>query len=119
MDGSFVRVQGQVFRRLLVIMLNRSIFQAVKNQMDQDEYIKNLAESLREMIGVAQECPDLSTIPGTTNVIDDIGRTCLNVASLIQEYTTSRFLSKRDLFLILSTLVYSWYSGKNLEIPDI
>ena len=36
---------------------------------------------------MAQECPDLKEIPGTTNVIEEMNRVCLSVASLIQEYT--------------------------------
>ena len=38
---------------------------------------------------MAQECPDLKKIPGTKNVIEEMNRVCLLVASLIQEYTDS------------------------------
>lgn len=46
-----------------------------------------MAESLRETLGIAKEYPDLKKIDGTTNVIDEIGRTSLKIASLIHEYT--------------------------------
>ena len=39
------------------------------------------------MLGIAQECPDLKKIAGTTDVIEEMNRVCLSVASLIQEYT--------------------------------
>ena len=39
------------------------------------------------MLGMAQECPDLKKIAGTTDVIEEMNRVCLSVASLIQEYT--------------------------------
>ena len=38
---------------------------------------------------MAQECPDLKKIAGTTNVIEEMSRVCLLVTSLIQEYTNS------------------------------
>jgi hypothetical protein len=53
-----------------------------------------LVESLREMLGIAKEYPDLLLIKGTTNVIEEIGRTSLRVASLIHEYTRQTFISK-------------------------
>jgi len=60
--------------------------------MLQDEAVLDLAESLREMVGVANESPDLPVINGTSNVIEEIGRTALQVASLIDEYTKLPFL---------------------------
>ena len=38
---------------------------------------------------MAQECPDLKKIAGTTNVIEEMSDVCLLVALLIQEYTDS------------------------------
>jgi hypothetical protein len=59
-----------------------------------DDSIRDLAESLREMLGVAKEYPDLLFIGGTTNVTEEIGRTSLKVTSLIYEYTRPSFISK-------------------------
>jgi hypothetical protein len=53
----------------------------------QDESIRELASTLREMLGTAYAIPDLPEIPNTTSVIDEIGRQSLQVASLIHEYT--------------------------------
>lgn len=40
---------------------------------------------------MAKEYPDLKKINGATNVIDEIGRTSLKIASLIHEYTRLSF----------------------------
>jgi hypothetical protein len=53
----------------------------------QDDSIRQLADTLREMLVTANMVPDLPVIPNTTNVIGDIGRQSLQVASLIHEYT--------------------------------
>jgi len=46
------------------------------------------------MLGAANEIVDLPVIPGTTNVIEEIGRQSLLVASLIHEYTKLPFTGK-------------------------
>jgi hypothetical protein len=75
----------------------------MQQQMLQDEAVLDLAESLREMVGVANECPDLPVISGTSNILEEIGRTALQVASLIDEYTKLPFLG--GLNAILSGLL--------------
>ena len=61
--------------------------QAVQETDLQDESIRDLASTLREMLGTANAIPDLPVIQNTTNVIEEIGRQSLQVASLIHEYT--------------------------------
>ncbi|KAG6905954.1 hypothetical protein DXG01_016698 [Tephrocybe rancida] len=61
--------------------------QAVQETDLQDESIRDLASTLREMLGTANAIPDLLVIQNTTNVIEKIGRQSLEVASLIHEYT--------------------------------
>ena len=51
---------------------------------------------------MAQECPDLKEIPGTTNVIEEMNHVCLSVASLIQEYTNSSTGEWKSAFLCVS-----------------
>jgi hypothetical protein len=46
------------------------------------------------MLGVAREFPGVLLIKDTTNVIEEIGRTSLKVASLIHEYTKPQFIGK-------------------------
>ena len=48
---------------------------------------------MREMVSVASACPDLRNVRGTANVIEDIGRASMQVASLIDEYTKSKHLA--------------------------
>ena len=49
--------------------------------------MRELAGTLREMLATANMIPDLPVIPNTTDVIVDISRHSLRVASLIHEYT--------------------------------
>jgi len=53
----------------------------------QDESIQELASTLREMLGIANAIPNLPVIQHTTNVIEEISRQSLQVASIIHEYT--------------------------------
>ena len=52
------------------------------------------------MLSVAKEHPNLLVVKGATNVIEEIGRTSLRVASLIHEYTDRNFTSQFDYSLI-------------------
>jgi len=61
--------------------------QVVQETSIQDESIRELASTLREMLGTANAIPDLPVIQNTTNVIEEISRQSLQVASLIHEYT--------------------------------
>jgi hypothetical protein len=62
--------------------------------MSQDDAVRDLAKSLYEMMGVAARCADLSRIDGTTDVVAEIGKVSLEVASLIDEYTRHSFVGK-------------------------
>ena len=53
----------------------------------QDDSIRKLANTLSEMLGTANDIPDLPVIPNTTDIIEEISRESLHVASLIHEYT--------------------------------
>ena len=63
----------------------------------QDGSIRELAGTLREMLATANMIPDLPVIPNTSDVIVDISRQSLRVASLIHEYTKLSLAG--DLFL--------------------
>jgi hypothetical protein len=67
--------------------------QAVQETDIQDESIRDLASILREMLGTANMIPNLPVIQNTTNVIEEISRQSLQVASLIHEYTKLSFAS--------------------------
>ena len=61
--------------------------QAIQETDIQDECIRELGGTLREMLATANEVPDLQVIQNTTNVLEQISRQSLEVASLIHEYT--------------------------------
>ena len=61
--------------------------QAVQETNVQDRSIRELADNLHEMLGTANAILDLAVIPNTTDVIKEISRQSLQVASLIHEYT--------------------------------
>jgi len=77
-----------------------SFNQAIRGQMLQDDDVRGLAESLREMVGIAAEHPDLPLICGTTNVIEEIGHLSLQIALLIDECVELSFIGQ--LLLLLS-----------------
>ena len=91
--SSLLGVRGQYF---VVVTLKECRLQwdpskAWKDQLLQDQSVQNLAESLREMVCAANECPDLSVIKGTEDVIEAIGRVSLEITSFIDEYARRTF----------------------------
>jgi len=62
--------------------------------MLQDDDVRGLIESLREMVGIAAEHSDLPLILGTTNVIEEIGHLSLQIALLIDECANSSFIGQ-------------------------
>ncbi|KIJ07256.1 hypothetical protein PAXINDRAFT_19552, partial [Paxillus involutus ATCC 200175] len=75
------------------VRLTESGWQAVQQQRLDDGDVRGLAESLRELVGVASDCP-VAEIEGTPDVISGIARLALEVASLIDEYTRSCFMMR-------------------------
>ena len=61
--------------------------QAIQERNIQDQSIQDLGGALREMLATANAVPNLAVIPNTANVIEEISRQSLEVASLIHEYT--------------------------------
>jgi len=73
--------------------------------MIQDDNVRILAESLREMVGVAAEYPDLLLIHGTTNIIEEIGRLSLQIALLVDECAKLCFIGQLSLLLLQQILI--------------
>ncbi|KAF8199449.1 ankyrin repeat-containing domain protein [Pholiota molesta] len=71
-----------------------SVYSAVSKTKDMDGVVEDVAESLRELLGVAKEYSGLPVIEGTTNVIEEVGRMSLKVMSLIDEYTRLFFIRR-------------------------
>ena len=70
--------------------LRWALSKAWKDELIQDLSVRNLAESLRELVCAANECSDIPVIKGTEDVIDAIGRVSLEIASFIDEYARLR-----------------------------
>jgi hypothetical protein len=66
----------------------------VKAQGILDGQIRDLSDTLKEMLFVAKAVPDLFVVEGTENVIDEIGKVAVEVATLISEYMESSLASK-------------------------
>ncbi|KAF8962153.1 hypothetical protein BDZ97DRAFT_2059804, partial [Flammula alnicola] len=63
------------------------IYEALQATDIQDDSIRELADTLREMLGAAHAAPDLPVIADTSNILEEISRQSLQIASLIDEYT--------------------------------
>ncbi|KAF8838503.1 hypothetical protein BDN67DRAFT_1070682 [Paxillus ammoniavirescens] len=70
-----------------------SVYTVVQQQQLNDRDVQGLAESLREVVGVASDCP-VAEIKGTPHVIESIVRLSLEVASLIDECTKGSFITR-------------------------
>jgi hypothetical protein len=95
-------IQGESRPEFGDIGLTGSAWQAVQEQRLNDDNVRGLAESLRELVGVASDCP-VTEIKGTPGVIESIERLVLEVASLIDEYTKSSFAGR----YCLSNAIYA------------
>ena len=71
----------------MIISINLLAEQAVQETDLQDDSIRELAGTLREMLATGNMIPGLPVIPNTSDVIVGISRQSLRVASLIHEYT--------------------------------
>ena len=71
--------------------------QVARDQVGQDDAVRDLLESLREMAGAASSFTDLPEIDGTVDVIQEIGRASLDAALIIREYTNFTIKGKGSL----------------------
>ncbi|KIJ13347.1 hypothetical protein PAXINDRAFT_13913 [Paxillus involutus ATCC 200175] len=102
-SGQYIVPLGQALRLMIKLIDNvaeahpfltvgwtllSSVYTAVQQQRLDDRDVQGLAESLRELVGVAGDCL-VAEIKGTPDVIQSIARLAFEVASLIDEYTKS------------------------------
>jgi hypothetical protein len=66
--------------------------QALKQQLEQDAVIQNLALQLRDILAYAKECHDLKAVKGGTNTIHRMGQLVVQGGSLIDECMRHGFL---------------------------
>ncbi|KAF4621806.1 hypothetical protein D9613_012188 [Agrocybe pediades] len=63
------------------------VYEAVEKTTREDKAVRDLAKSLREMLGVANARPELLVIKDTTNVIAEMSILALRIAQVIHEYS--------------------------------
>ncbi|KAF8840101.1 hypothetical protein BDN67DRAFT_686537 [Paxillus ammoniavirescens] len=106
--GQYIAPLGQALRLMIKLIDNvadvhpllkvgwillSSVYTAVQQQKLDDRDVQGLAESLRELVGLASDCP-VEEIRGTPDVIESIERLVLEVASLIDEYMERSFMNR-------------------------
>ncbi|KAF4621815.1 hypothetical protein D9613_012181 [Agrocybe pediades] len=65
------------------------VYEAVEKTTREDKAVRDLAKSLREMLGVANKRPELLVIKDTTNVIAEMSILALRIAQVIHEYSST------------------------------
>ncbi|KAF7983536.1 hypothetical protein HWV62_21098 [Athelia sp. TMB] len=71
-----------------------SAYKVSKNQVLDDAPIRGLVESLCELASAANACPDLLNSQHTIEIIDEIGRTSLDIGLIIHRYTDPSLTGK-------------------------
>jgi len=75
------------------------VYKVIQQQSVQDDFVCDLANSLRDMVDMANIRRDGLVLGGVNNVTQEIGRACLEVASLIHEYSKPSLLSGSSIVL--------------------
>ena len=83
-----------------MLVSNTAPNQVLKQQLEQDANIKNLAVQLRDVLAFARECRDLKAVEGGRDTIHEMGRLIVEGASLIDECMRHGFLRKYFLQLL-------------------
>ncbi|KAF7970476.1 hypothetical protein HWV62_23831, partial [Athelia sp. TMB] len=71
-----------------------SAYKVSKNQVLDDAPIRGLVESLCKLASAANACPDLLNSRHTIEIIDEIGRTSLDIGLIIHRYTDPSLTGK-------------------------
>ena len=69
-----------------------------------DGKVRDLSDTLKEMLLVARTTPNLFVVEGTENIIEEIGKATLEVANLMSEYVESSSLASKSSSLAICTL---------------
>jgi len=70
-----------------------SVYKVVQQQLVQDDSVRDLADSLRDMVDMANARRDRVVLGGANDVTQEIGLACLQVASLIHTYSRPSLMS--------------------------
>jgi hypothetical protein len=76
---------------VLVMSTLSSLVQALRNQTEQDDTVRDLGVALRDMLAFANEACDLERISGGLDVIKEMGLSVQEGAKLIEDYMASPF----------------------------
>ena len=61
-----------------------------------DGKVRDLSDTLKEMLLVARTTPNLFVVEGTENIIEEIGKAAMEVATLMSEYVESSSLASKS-----------------------
>ena len=70
-----------------------------------DGKVRDLSDTLKEMLLVARTTPNLFVVEGTENIIEEIGKAAMEVATLMSEYVESSSLASKSSSLAICTLI--------------
>ncbi|KAF9556642.1 hypothetical protein CPC08DRAFT_752398 [Agrocybe pediades] len=70
------------------------VYEAFEKTTLEDKAVRDLAESLREMLGVASARRDLLVIKDTVNVIEEMSLLALRIAQVLHEYCSPRLIAR-------------------------
>ncbi|KAF4610656.1 hypothetical protein D9613_006787 [Agrocybe pediades] len=70
------------------------VYEAFEKTTLEDKAVRDLAESLREMLGVASARRDLLVIKDTVNVIEEMSLLALRIAQVLHEYCSPRLIDR-------------------------
>ena len=70
-----------------------------------DGKVRDLSDTLKEMLLVARDTSNLFVVEGTENIIEEIGKAALEVATLMSEYVESSSLASKSSCLGICTLI--------------
>ena len=70
-----------------------------------DGKVRDLSDTLKEMLLVARETPNLFVVKGTENIREEIGKAAMEVATLLSEYLESSSLARKSSLAICTLIV--------------
>ena len=70
-----------------------------------DGKVRDLSDTLKEMLLVAKTNPDLFVVEGTENLREEIGKAAMEVATLMSEYVESSSLASRSSSFAICMLI--------------
>ena len=70
-----------------------------------DGKVRDLSDTLKEMLLVARITPNLFVVEGTENIVEEVGKAAIEVATLMSEYVESSSLASTSSSVAICTLI--------------